>query len=61
MQWSIFHKRTTLQTKMCTQRSTGTVYIWISELGQPLQSYFGLYRQFTISRAAEEYFTNYSF
>jgi len=30
-----------------------TVYIWISELGQPLQSYFGLYRQFTITKAAE--------
>ncbi len=26
----------------------------ISELGQPLQSYFGLYRQFTITKAAEE-------
>ena len=24
-------------------------YIWISELGQPLQSYFGLYRKFTIT------------
>ena len=30
------------------------VYIWISELGQPLQSYFELYRQFTITQAAEE-------
>ena len=31
-----------------------TVYIWIFELGQSLQSYFGLYRQFTITEAAEE-------
>ena len=32
-----------------------TAYIWISELGQPLQSYFELYRQFTITKAAEEF------
>ena len=31
------------------------VYIWISELGKPLQCYFQLYRQFTITKAAEEY------
>ena len=30
------------------------VFIWISELSQPLQPYFGLYRQFTITKAAEE-------
>ena len=30
------------------------VYILIFALGQPLQSYFGLYRRFTISEAAEE-------
>ena len=30
------------------------VYIWISELGQPLQSYFGPFRQFTITKATEE-------
>ena len=29
------------------------VYIWISELGQPYR--FGLYRLFTITKAAEEY------
>ena len=30
------------------------VYIWISEMGQPLQTYFWLYRQFTITKAEEE-------
>ena len=30
------------------------MYIWISEPGQPLQSYFELYRKFTITKAAEE-------
>ena len=29
------------------------VFILLSELGQPLQSFFGLYRQFTITKAAE--------
>ena len=29
-------------------------YVWLSELCQPLRSYFGLYRQFTITKAAED-------
>ena len=30
------------------------LYIWIYELGQPLQSYIKLYRQFSNTKVAEE-------
>ena len=33
---------------------TPPAYVWLSELCQPLRSYFGLYRQFTITKAAED-------
>ena len=38
--------------KVFSSKHASAVYIWISELGKPLQSYFGLYRQFTITKAA---------
>ena len=37
-----------------TLSHTPPAYVWLSELCQPLRSYFGLYRQFTITKAAED-------
>jgi len=42
-----------MQLKNIITSHSQPMYIWISELGQPLRSYFGPYSKFTISKAAD--------